>query len=89
MTYISFLRGKHVVWVGGLSDLQTHFLVHIKCVMDSLNSHAPAEGRAGDPSIYGLALYHVAIKAGLHRKAVQVYYIPNLYPVTNVTQNNI
>ena len=23
-----------------------------------------------------------AIKAGLYRKAVQVYYIPNLYPVT-------
>ena len=44
--------------------------------------HAPAEDRTGDPSIYSLALYHVAIKAGLYRKAVQVYYIPNLYPVT-------
>ena len=32
-------------------------------------------------SIYSLALYHVAIKAGLYRKAVQVYYIPKLYPV--------
>ena len=39
--------------------------------------HAPVEDRAGDPSIYSLALYHVAIKAGLYRKAVQVYYIPN------------
>ena len=38
--------------------------------------------RTGDPSIYSLALYHVAIKAGLYRKAVQIYYIPNLYPVT-------
>ena len=46
------------------------------------NSHAPAEDRTGDPSIYSLALYHVAIKAGLYHKAVQVYYIPNLYPVT-------
>ena len=46
------------------------------------NSHAPAEDRTGDPSIYSLVLYHVAIKAGLYRKAVQVYYIPNLYPVT-------
>ena len=46
------------------------------------NSHATAEDRTGDPSIYSLTLYHVAIKAGLYRKAVQVYYIPNLYPVT-------
>ena len=44
--------------------------------------HAPAEDRTGDLSIYSLALYHVAIKAGLYRKAVQVYYIPNQYPVT-------
>ena len=46
------------------------------------NSHTPAEVRTGDLSICSLALYHVAIKAGLYRKAVQVYYIPNLYPVT-------
>ena len=46
------------------------------------NSHAPAEDRTGGPSIYSLALYHVAIKAGLYSKAVQVYDIPNLYPVT-------
>ena len=46
------------------------------------NLHVPAKDRTGDPSIYSLALYHVAIKAGLYRKAVQVYYIPNLYPVT-------
>ena len=46
------------------------------------NFHVPAEDRTGDPSIYSLAVYHVAIKAGLYRKAVQVYYIPNLYPVT-------
>ena len=26
-------------------------------------------------------IYHVAIKAGLYRKAVQVYDIPTLYPV--------
>ena len=45
-------------------------------------SNAPVEGRTGDPSIYNLALYHVAIKAGLYHKAVQVYDIPNLYPVT-------
>ena len=44
--------------------------------------HAPAKDRTGDPSIYSLALYHVTVKAGLYRKAVQVYYIPNLYPVT-------
>ena len=44
--------------------------------------HAPAEDRTGDPSIYSRALYHVAIKAGLYRKAAQVYDIPNLYPVT-------
>ena len=44
--------------------------------------NVPAEDRTGDPSIYSLALYHVAIKAGLYRKAVQVYHIPNLYPVT-------
>ena len=50
-------------------------------------SHAPAENRTGDPSIYSLALYHVAIKAGLYCKAVQVFYIPNLYPVTY--QNDI
>ena len=45
--------------------------------------HFPAEDRTGVPSIYSLALYHVAIKAGLYRKAVQVYDIPNLYPVTH------
>ena len=52
-------------------------------------SNAPAEDRSGDPSIYSLALYHVAIKAGLYRKAVQVYYIPNLYPVTQKKQTPI
>ena len=50
--------------------------------------HVPAEDRTGDPSIYSLALYHVAIKAGLYRKAVQVHYIPNLYPVTFISLNN-
>ena len=45
--------------------------------------YALAGDRTGDPSIYSRALYHVAIKAGLYRKAVQVYYIPNLYPVTH------
>ena len=34
----------------------------------------------GNPWIYSQALYHVAIKAGLYRKTVQVYDIPNLYP---------
>ena len=43
--------------------------------------HCPGRGSNGDPSIYSRALYHVAIKAGLY-KAVQVYYKPNLYPVT-------
>ena len=46
------------------------------------NFCVPAEDGTGDPSILRRALYHVAIKAGLYRKAVQVYYIPNLYPVT-------
>ena len=45
------------------------------------NLHAPAGDRTGDLSILSRALYHVAIKAGLYRKAVQVYHIPNLYPV--------
>ena len=48
------------------------------------NLHAPAEDRTGDPSIYCRALYHVAIKGGLYRKAVQVNDIPNLYPVTQL-----
>ena len=48
------------------------------------NLNAPADDRTGDPSIYSRALYHVAIKAGLYRKAVQVYIIPNLYPVTHI-----
>ena len=47
--------------------------------------NVPAEDRTGDLSIFSLALYHVAIKAGLYRMAVQVYYIPNLYPVTKTT----
>ena len=50
--------------------------------MTNKNFHVPAEDRTGDLSILRRALYHVAIKAGLYRKAVQVYYIPNLYPVT-------
>ena len=59
------------------------FYVHGKICHGLLkNFHAPAEDRTGNPSIYSLALYHVAIKAGLYRKAVQVYDIPNLYPVT-------
>ena len=52
------------------------------------NLHVPAEDRTGDPSISSPALYHVAIKAGLYRKAVQVYYIPNLYPVTYIIIKN-
>ena len=43
------------------------------------NLHAQAENRNGDPSIWSRALYHIAIKAS---KAVQVYDIPNQYPVT-------
>ena len=43
----------------------------------------PPRDRTGDPSIYSQALYHVAIKAGLYREAVQVYNISNLYPVTS------
>ena len=46
------------------------------------NLYALAEDRTGDPSINSLALYHVAIKACLYHKTVQVYDIPNLYPVT-------
>ena len=50
-------------------------------------SNAPAEDRTRDLSIYSLALYHVAIKAGLYRKAVQVYHIPKLYPVTYLSSS--
>ena len=35
------------------------------------NSHAPAEDRTGDPSIYSPALYHVAIKAGFYSDVVE------------------
>ena len=45
------------------------------------NHHAPAEDRTRDLSINSRVHYHVAIKAGLYRKAVQVYGIPILYPV--------
>ena len=48
------------------------------------NFYVPAEDRTGNLSILRRALYHVALKAGLYRKAVQVYYIPNQYPVTPV-----
>ena len=51
-------------------------------------SHAPIEDRTGDPLIYSLALYHVTIKAGLYRKAVQVYHILNLYPETLYSGNS-
>ena len=42
--------------------------------------------------IYRQTLYHVAVKAGFYRKAVEVYYIPS--PVTSViifqtNQNNV
>ena len=36
----------------------------------------PAENRTCDPPHKNPTLYHVAIKAGLYRKAVQVCYIP-------------
>ena len=45
------------------------------------NLHVPAGDRTGDPLISSRALNHVAIKADLYRKAVQVYDIPNLYLV--------
>ena len=48
------------------------------------NLHASAEDFTRDPSIYSLALYHVAIKAGFYRKAVHVYDIPNQYTVTYI-----
>ena len=43
--------------------------------------HVPAKDKTEDPSFNNLTLYHVALK-GLFSKAVQVYDIPNLYPVT-------
>ena len=52
------------------------------------NFYVPAEDRTGDLSILRRAFYHVAIKAGLYRKAVQVYYIPNQYPVTSTNNKN-
>ena len=36
----------------------------------------PAEDRTREPPHKNPTLYHVAIKAGLYRKAVQVCYIP-------------
>ena len=45
-------------------------------------SPCPGRGSNRGPFDYSQALYHVAIKAGSLHKAVQVYYIPNLYPVT-------
>ena len=72
-------------WKGNLRSSNAHVghLHWAPFVMDSYkNLHAPAEDRTEDPSISGRALYHVAIKAGLYRKAVQVYHIPNLYHVT-------
>ena len=47
------------------------------------NLNVPAEDRTGDPSILSRTLYHVALKTGLYRKAVQVFYIPNLIPVVS------
>ena len=66
------------------------FKIHCSNVCHGLlkNFHAPAGDRTGDPSIYSLALCHVAIKAGLYRKAVQVYYIPNLTQY-NLYANNV
>ena len=46
------------------------------------NLHFPAEDRTGNRSIQALAFYQVLIISGLYRKAVQVYAIPNQYPVT-------
>ena len=44
--------------------------------LDSQNKlHVPADDRTENPSLYSRALYHVTIKAGLYRKAVQVYHI--------------
>ena len=45
------------------------------------NLHAVAKDRTGYPLIYSQALYHIAIKTALYRNSVQVYDIPNLYPV--------
>ena len=45
--------------------------------------------RSGNPSIYSRALYNVAIKAGLYCTAVQLYHIPNLYPVTPGRQKGV
>ena len=44
----------------------------------------PAEDRIRDPPYKHTALYRVAIKAGLYRKAVQVCYIPIPYDIKRV-----
>ena len=46
------------------------------------NVHAPAGDGTGDRLIYKRTLHHVAIKAGLYHKTIQVCDVPNLYPVT-------
>ena len=52
------------------------------------NLHVPAEDRTGGPSISSLALYHVAIKAGLYRKALYTS-VPYTYSIPCDTPNRV
>ena len=49
---------------------------HLSHTLKKKNLHAQAGDQTGDPSIN--------IKVAWYRKAVQMYDIPNLYPVTNI-----
>ena len=71
-------------WLFSLGAVLIHMLVisigrHLSRTLKK--STCPGRGPNRGPSIYCLALYHISLKAGLYRKAVQVYHIPNLYPV--------
>ena len=47
---------------------------------------SPCPGRGSNRGPFELK--SIAIKAGLYRKAVQVYIIPNVYPVTYIFLNS-
>ena len=56
------------------------WVLHVRAICHGLMPRPGIEPRTLRSKV---ALYHVAIKAGLYRKTVQVYdiHVPNLYPV--------
>ena len=75
----SFARNWQLTFLNqrkGVNDRKKYFVIGKE---KKSKSHFPWLGSNPVRRIQSPALYHVAIKAGFYRKAVEVYHIPNCY----------